>query len=178
MAEEKSNRKYNTQRTVGVWLVYIGVIIILSALMGDDLLIQPFTMGFGYFIGYFLIFGLPYVNNKLAYGKNSRLQDKMDNYSIIFTIILCTISGLVIGFDDLRLLWLCIFIIIGIHFFGFYFSQGNLMIILGVLTILNSLIGILLISIPFLLFAVIDGIIKIIIGIKMLLMRSQLNSPL
>ncbi|MGG3888776.1 DUF6609 family protein [Metabacillus fastidiosus] len=178
MNEEKSNRKYNTQRTVGVWLVYIGVIIILSAITGGDLFIQPFIMGLGYFIGYFLIFGLPYVNNKLSYGKNSKFQDRMDNYSIIFTIILCTLGGLVIGFDDLRLLWLCIFIIIGIHFFGFYFSQGKLMLMLGVLTILNSLVGILLINFPFLLFAAIDGTIKIIIGVKMLFMRRQLNSPL
>ena len=178
MEERKSNSEYKTQRTVGVWLVYIGVIIILSAIIGGDLFIQPFIMGFGYFIGYFLIFGLPYVNKKLSYGKNSRFQDKMDNYSIIFTIILCTLIGLVIGFDDLRLLWLCIFIVIGIHFFGFYFSQGKLMLILGILTIVNSLVGVFLISVPFLLFAAIDGIIKAIIGFKMLFMRRQLNSPL
>ena len=142
---QKKNREYNTQRTVGVWLLYIGVIIILSAITSGDLFIQPFLMGFGYFIGYFLIFGLPYVNKKLSYGKNSKFQDRIDNISVILTIILCTLCGLVIGFDDLRLLWLCIFIVIGIHFFGFYFSQGKLMILLGILTILNSLVGILLI---------------------------------
>ena len=167
----ENNREYNTQRTVGVWLLYIGVIIILSAITSGDLFIQPVLMGLCYFIGYFLIFGLSYVNKKLSYGKNSKFQDRMDNYSIIFTIILCTLCGLVIGFDDLRLLWLCIFIVIGIHFFGFYFSQGKIMILLGILTTLNSLLGILLISVPFLLFAVIDGIIKIIIGFKMLFMR-------
>lgn len=176
MDTEKNNREYNTQRTVGVWLVYIGVIIILSGITGDDLFIQPFIMGFGYFIGYFLIFGLPFVNKKLSYGKNSKFQDKMDNISVIFAIILCTFCGLVIGFDDLRLLWLCIFIVIGIHFFGFYFSQGKLMLLLGALTILNSLIGILLISVPFLLFAVIDGILKIILGFIMLFMKRQLNN--
>lgn len=171
MDERKVNIEYNTQRTVGVWLVYIGVIIILSAITGADLFIQPFIMGFGYFIGYFLIFGLPYVNKKLAYGKNSKFQEKMDNYSVLLTIILCTLIGLVIGFEDLRLLWLCIFIVIGIHFFGFYFSQGKIMLLLGILTIVNSLVGIFLISVPFLLFAAIDGIIKVLIGIKMLFTR-------
>ena len=171
----KSNREYNTQRTVGVWLVYIGSIIILSAITSGHLFMQPFLIGFGYFIGYFLIFGLPYVNKKLSYGKNSKFQDKMDNYSIIFTIILCTLCGLVIGFDDLRLLWLCIFVVIGIHFFGFYFSQGKIMLVLGILTIVNSLVGILFVSTPFLLFAAIDGILKISIGVKMLYMRRQLN---
>ncbi|VDG96567.1 Uncharacterised protein [Lysinibacillus sphaericus] len=177
MDEGKSNRQYNNQRTVGVWLIYIGVIIILSACIGSDLFIQPFIMGFGYFIGYFLIFGLPYVNKKLSYGENSNFQNWMDNYSIIFTIILCTLVGLLIGFEDLRLLWLCIFIVIGIHFFGFYFSQGKIMLLLGILTLVNSLLGIFLISVPFLLFAAMDGFIKITIGCKMLFMKRQLSSP-
>lgn len=175
MGRVETDQKYNTQRTVGVWLVYIGVIIILSALTGGDLLIQPFIMGFGFFIGFFLIFSLPFVNNRLAYGKNSKFQDRMDNISIAVTIILCTLSGLIIGFDDLRLLWLIIFIIIGIHFFGFYFSQGKIMLILGGLTALNALVGILLISVPFLLFAVLDGMIKIVFGCKMIVMKRQLN---
>ena len=100
------NREYNTQRTCGVWLVYIGVIIIVSAMSGGELLIQPFILGIGYSLGYFLIFVLPYLNRKLAYGNNSKFQDKMDNITIIVTITLCTICGLFIGLDNLRLLWL------------------------------------------------------------------------
>ena len=42
------NREYNTQRTCGVWLVYIGVIIIVSAISGGELLIQPFILGVGF----------------------------------------------------------------------------------------------------------------------------------
>ncbi|MGM8215441.1 DUF6609 family protein [Bacillaceae bacterium W0354] len=169
-------REYNTQRTVGVWLIYIGLIIILAAITGGELYIQPFIMGVGFFIGYFLIFGLPFVNNKLAYGKNSKFQDRMDNISVVVTIILCTLCGLTIGFENLRLLWLCIFIIIGIHFLGFYFSQGKLMLVIGVLTSLNSIIGIFLVSIPFLLFAVIDSVIKISFGIKMITLKRQKNN--
>ncbi len=173
---QKVEREYNTQRTVGLWLLYIGVIIILSAIFGGDLFIQPFIMGFGYFIGFILILGLPYVNNKLAYGKNSKFQDRMDNVSVVITIVLCTLCGLLIGNDDLRLLWLSIFIIIGIHFFCFYFSQGNLMIWLGIVTTLNSLVGIFFVSAPFLLFALIDGVIKIIFGFKMLFKKRQIYS--
>ncbi|PWU67879.1 DUF6609 family protein [Gracilibacillus dipsosauri] len=173
MGGEGSEREYNTQRTVGVWLVYVGVIIIVSAIMGGDLFIHPFIMGFGYFIGFFLILVLPFLNNKLSYGKNSKFQDRMDNISVVVTIVLCTICGLIIGSDDLRLLWLCIFTIIGIHFFGFYFSQGKIILLLGVLTTVNSIMGILLVSVPFLLFAMIDGILKVIYGFKMLLMKRQ-----
>jgi len=165
------NREYNTQRTCGVWLVYIGVIIIVSAMSGGELLIQPFILGVGYSLGYFLIFVLPYLNRKLAYGNNSKFQNKMDNITLIVTVILCTICGLFIGFDNLRLLWLSILIVIGIHFFGFYFSQGKLMIVLGVLTIINGLLGILIVNIPFLVVALIDATLKIVIGFRMFFNR-------
>ncbi|MDL4842360.1 DUF6609 family protein [Aquibacillus rhizosphaerae] len=163
--------EFNTQRTCGLWLVYIGLIIIISAIIGGELLIQPFLIGFGFFIGYFVIFVFPYVNQKLSYGKNSKFQDRMDNIAVFLNIILCTLCGLVIGSGNLRLLWLCIFIAVGIHFFGFYFSQGKIMLLLAALTIFNSLLGLFLISVPFLLFAVIDGVIKIGFGIKMLMQR-------
>ncbi|WP_010268813.1 DUF6609 family protein [Paenibacillus senegalensis] len=170
-----SSREYNTQRTVGVWLLYIGVIIIISAAAGGDLFIHPYIMGFGYFVGFLLILVLPFVNNKLSYGKNTKFQDRMDNVSVAVTIVLCTICGLVIGTEDLRLLWLCILTIIGVHFFGFYFSQGKIMLLLGVLTTANAVMGILLADIPFLLLAAIDGMLKVVFGIKMLFMRRPPN---
>lgn len=167
------NREYNTQRTCGVWLIYIGIIIIVSAISGGELLIQPFILGFGYFLGYFLIFMLPFLNRKLSYGNNSKFQDKMDNITMLVTVILCTFCGVFIGFDNLRLLWLSILIVIGIHFFGFYFSQGKLLIVLGALTTINGLVGILLINIPFLVVALIDGTLKIVVGFRLLFKRQD-----
>ncbi|MFP7486964.1 DUF6609 family protein [Priestia filamentosa] len=167
--------EFNTQRTCGLWLIYIGFIIIFSALVGDHLLIQPFILGIGYFIGFLSIFVLPFVNQKLAFGKNTKFQDRMDNLSTVLNVLLCTACGLLIGFDDLRLFWLSIFIAVGIHFFGFYFSQGKMMILLGILTIINGVIGILLISIPFILFALIDGILKLLIGLKMITIKRTVN---
>lgn len=166
-----NNYKYNTQRTCGVWLIYIGAIIIVSAISGGDLSIQPFVLGFGGFFGYLIIFMLPYINRKLAYGKNSKFQDKIDNINVIITIILCTLCGMFIGFENSRLVWLSILIVIGIHFFAFYFSQGKWMIVLGILAITNGVLGIIFFNIPFLVFASIDGLIKIVIGIKMLFMK-------
>ncbi|MFC4403840.1 DUF6609 family protein [Gracilibacillus xinjiangensis] len=171
-----TRREYNTQRTVGVWLIYIGVIIILSAITGGELFIQPYIMGFGFFIGFFLIFGLPFVNNKLAYGKNSKFQDRMDNISVAVTFILCTLCGLIIGFDDLRFVWLCIFFVIGVHFLGFYFSQGKLMLFLGGITAFIAVMGILFANIPFLLLALLDGIVKIIFGFQMLFKKREWNN--
>ncbi|MGM0845693.1 MAG: DUF6609 family protein [Bacillota bacterium] len=164
-------REYPSQRTCGVWLIYIGSLIIISALAAGELLIQPFLLGFGYFAGFVFILVLPFVNRKLAFGKNTKFQDKMDNLSVAGNVLLCTACGLIIGFENLRLLWLCIFIAVGIHFFGFYFSQGKLMLLLGFLTILNGIMGLLMISIPFIVFALIDGGLKLLVGIKMASMK-------
>ncbi len=53
MGGEGREREYNTQRTVGVWLVYVGVIIIVSAIMGGDLFIHPFYYGVWLFYWFF-----------------------------------------------------------------------------------------------------------------------------
>lgn len=166
---------YNNQRVCGLWLSYIGIIIILSAFSGGKLLIQPFLIGFGYVIGYIIIFILPYINQKLSYGKNTRFQDRMDNISLLFLVVFSTLCGLLIGVSDLRLLWLSIFLVVGIHFFGFYFSQGKLLIWLGLLTVANAVLGLILINTPFIIFAIIDGLLKISFGIKMLQMRRAIS---
>ncbi|WP_214483116.1 DUF6609 family protein [Bacillus sp. SM2101] len=163
--------KYPTQRTGGVWLIYVGIIIIFSALVGGDLLIQPFILGLGYLVGFIAILGLPFVNRKLAYGENTKFQNKMDNLFTLLNVLLCTACGFIIGFDNLRLFWLSIFIAVGIHFFGLYFSQGKMMILLGSFTILNGILGLLIIDVPFLVFAIIDGLLKFIIGVKLINMR-------
>ncbi|XKE94139.1 hypothetical protein LG326_13310 [Metaplanococcus flavidus] len=164
-------RQFNTQRTCGLWLVYIGLLIIASASLGGEHLIQPVLLGFGFFIGYILIFVLPYINRLLAYGQNTKFQDRMDNISVALNVVLCTLCGLIIGFEDLRTVWLAIFIAVGIHFFGFYFSQGRLLILLAVLTVVNGIAGLALSNIPFLVFAFIDGGLKMLIGLKMLTLK-------
>ncbi|ARK32379.1 DUF6609 family protein [Halalkalibacter krulwichiae] len=170
-------REYNTQRTCGVWLVYIGVIVIVSALLGGDLLIQPLVLGIGYFVGFLLILVFPFVNRKLAYGKSTKFQDRMDNIAIVLNVVLCTACGLLIGFENVRLFWLSIFIVVGVHFFGFYFSQGRSMIVLGLLTVVNGLLGLVLIGVPFIVFALLDGGLKLLVGLKMFTMKREVNVP-
>ncbi|WP_156907960.1 DUF6609 family protein [Atopococcus tabaci] len=171
--EAEKNAVYNNQRMAGVWLIYIGTVILAAAFLGGKLLIQPFVMGIGFCVGYFLIFGLPFVGRKLSYGKDTKFQQRMDNLSVLLSVVLCTIAGIVIGFEDARLVWLLILLFIGLHFFGFYFSQGKLMLLLGILTTLNALAGLWLVHMPFLFFAVMDSVWKIGFGIKFLSMKRE-----
>lgn len=165
---ENKRNKYPTQRTSGVWLVYIGLIIILATAVGGDLLVQPYVIGIGYALGFFFILALPFVNRRLAYGENTKFQERFDNLAIVLNFVLCTLCGLYIGFSDLRLLWLCLFIAIGVHFVLFYFSQGGWMLVLAALTTANAALGLILTDVPFFIFAVVDGTLKIGVGIKLL----------
>lgn len=162
---------FNSQRTCGVWLIYIGLIILAATIAGGELLINPIIFGFGYFIGFIFIIVMPYVNRKLAYGKNSKFQDNMDNISILLNIILCTACGMIIGFEDVRTLWLSILIVVGIHFFGFYFSHGKWVIVLGILTLINGIAGLILLQVPFIIFGIVDSLIKLVIGIRMFFLK-------
>lgn len=169
---KKRRNHYPTQRTSGVWLIYIGLLIILSASTGGELLIQPLVIGIGYVLGFFLILVLPFVNRRLAYGENTKFQERFDNLAIWLNVVLCTACGLILGFSDLRVLWLSLFIAVGVHFVLFYFSQGIWMIVLAALTIANGLVGLVLADVPFIIFAVIDGGVKILIGAKLLAQKS------
>lgn len=165
--KKENTRIYNNQRVGGVWLIYIGIVIILSALMDRELLIQPVVLGVGFGVGYFIIYGLPFIKKRLSYGKDSKFQERMDNLSVFGSVILCTFVGIWIGFDDARFVWLLILLIIGLHFLGFYFSLGKYIVILGLLSTLNALAGLILVNVPFLVFALIDGLLKIGFGIKL-----------
>ena len=169
-------RPYHTQRICGLWLTYIGSLIVLASFWGGDLLIHPVILGVGYFVGFFAIYVLPYANQKLAFGKSTKFQDTMDTFSIVLNVLLCTACGLIIGFDDLRLFWLSIFIAVGVHFFGFYFSQGRLLIFLGILTIINGLTGLLLTTVPFIFFALMDGFLKLLFGIKLMVAKQCVHA--
>lgn len=47
------------------------------------------------------------------------------------------------------------------------------MVLLGILTVLNGVLGLILISSPFIFFALIDGLLKLLIGVKMMSKRKE-----
>lgn len=165
---QTKHRSYNTQRVVGVWFLYIGVIVVLSSVFAGDFIFHPYIFGVGFIVGYVTIFGLPVVSKKLAYGKNTKFQDNMDNLSIGVSLILMTLCGTLIGFENLRLLWLAVFTILGFHLMGFYFSQGPIVLLMGALVATNGVLGLSLSLVPFVLFAIVDGFLKIGFGIYMI----------
>lgn len=164
--------QHHTQRTCGVWLMYIGIVIMIAVWTAGEFLIQPVIFGLGYCFGFILILVLPCVNRKLATGRQTTFQNSMDNLAVTFNIIFCSLCGWMIGISDLRLLWLSVLLVVGLHFLGFYFSQGKWIVVLGVLTVLNALAGLIFMEIPFLLVGTLDGVLKLLFGIKLFSLRT------
>ncbi|EKN71522.1 hypothetical protein BABA_01190 [Neobacillus bataviensis LMG 21833] len=157
--------KYPNQRIAGLWFIWIGIIIILSAIFSNHLFIQPALFAGGFAIGFLLLYILPFSKKKLSYGEPTKVQKIASNASLALMVVLIMASVQWIGHSDLRTLWLSIFLAVGIHFVPFFVVHGKSLLLLALLTILCSILGLVLTSVPFHYFAYADAIIKIIFGI-------------
>lgn len=75
-----------------------------------------------------------------------------------------------------RMIWLGAFLAVGLHFFPFYFVHGVSMIGIAILCSANAVIGMFVPTIPFIVLALIDGIIKIGFGIYLLFFSKPTKS--
>ena len=69
-----------------------------------------------------------------------------------------------------RRFWLWMLVAVGAHFLVFTFSHGPLAGLLGILVILNALIGLWLTTVNYRVFWVIDGVLTAGIGLAMVLL--------
>nr|WP_066071886.1 DUF6609 family protein [Neobacillus soli] len=74
--------KYPNQRIAGLWFIWIGIIIILSAVFSNGLLIQPALFAGGFTIGFLLLYILPFSKKKLSYGESTKVQKMTSNASL------------------------------------------------------------------------------------------------
>ncbi len=157
--------KYPNQRIAGPWFIWIGIIIILAAVFGNGLFLQPALFAGGFAIGFLIIFILPFIKKKLSYGTPSKVQKIASNASMGLMVVLIMVYVQYIHHSDLRTLWLVIFLIVGIHFIPFFIVHGKTLLLLAFLTILCSVLGLVLTSVPFSYFVYIDALIKICFGV-------------
>ena len=169
---------YATKKTCGIWFAIIGVVIIVSSLLGYDLCVNPITFVVGYGIGFYLCYGnKKIIFNRLASSQPSCFQEKMSNIALGSLALFCALFGSFcwLTHQNMRNIWLSLFIATALHFFVFYFVHGKSVVVLGILCLAYSVIGLLLANIPFLYIAVLDGITKIIIGVAMIFQKRGNN---
>lgn len=156
--------KYPNQRLAGMWFIWIGIIIILAIVFANGFFIQPALFAGGFAFGFLTIYILPFIKNKLSYGKPTKSQKIASDASMGLMAVLITVSVQWIGHSDLRTLWLVIFLCVGIHFIPFSIVHGKSLLFLGFITILCSFLGLILKSVPFSYFAYTDALVKICFG--------------
>lgn len=158
---------YPTIRIGGLWFLWIGVVIILASLLtfGQTFNGPIFALGFILGIGGILINRR--VRASLAFGETSKRQRTAMWAGVGLQAVLFII--LANGFPNLdpRTFWLAALIIVGIHLFPFSLLHGPRAAFLGVLCIASAVLGVLLIGVPFWVFGVIDGVLKLLFGLWM-----------
>ena len=73
--------------------------------------------------------------------------------------------------------WLWVLMIVGVHFLPMAVSFGPLFLLLGGACISNAALGLLLPDVPFGLFGLVDGVLKVVVGAGSLRTRSASGAP-
>lgn len=165
-----SDYHYPRQRINGVWLIIVGIAMLtltmklINGFPNPDIFVILYSLGMFWQLN-------KHTRQKLSVGPGTKAQSHWANGAIIIMMALMLLvflpswlQGGVVTYAMMRRIWLEIMIVIGIHFFFFIPVHGKLMGILGGLTIINSLLGLLL-GWPLDLVFVIDGLLKLIFGL-------------
>jgi hypothetical protein len=169
---KNENLRFLNKRLCGMWLIWIGFIIILSIIVGGKYYLNPIIFGVGYSIGMLIIFRSKTIKKVFSYGLPSKFQIKMIRVSIMLMLLLIFLfSGRYFDTSDYRRIGLGVLLAIAIHFIPFSFVHGKLLLYLSIASIINILIGMLNLNISFYYLAIIDGILKIIFGVMLLMSK-------
>ncbi|MCB2356095.1 DUF6609 family protein [Clostridium estertheticum] len=154
------------KRLCGLWLIWIGFIIIFGTIIGGKYVLNPFIFGIGYVLGMSIMFHSTLLKKKFSYGQNTKFQTNMGNISIISMFVLMSLfSGRYFATNNYRLIWLGALLATGIHFIPFSFVHGKLSLFLSIPLIINALIGMIDLNISFYYLGIIDGLIKVLFGV-------------
>ena len=86
--EKGEKLEFLNKRIVGLWLIWIGVVIIIATIVGGEFLVHPVVFGGGYFTGFLFILRNKYLRKKLSFGPLSKFQSKVGNLSIVLLFVL------------------------------------------------------------------------------------------
>lgn len=175
--QKKEIREYNDKRCCGLWFLIIGVVIIISAIFGGEQKLHPVIFTVGFVVGFYLSAINQKIVSKLSYGKSSKFQNNMAVFSIaILFPLMFVLSGSFFPTQNWRMIWLGAFLAVGLHFIPFYFVHSASMLGIAALCSANAVVGIFVPTIPFIVSAFIDGLIKIGFGIYLLFFSKPTKS--
>jgi hypothetical protein len=160
--EHAARAHYPMARRGGLFLVLIGVALIAAiALSGGALVSYPV-----FFAGSGLALLSLFVSRRLSDGRPTRAQLLALAAAIALEVVLFALLPRVLppGTSE-PVRWLWVLMIVGVHFLPMAVCFGPLFLLLGGACISNAALGLLLPKAPFELFAVVDGVLKIFVGV-------------
>ena len=165
---------YPMARRGGLFLVLIGAALIAAiALSGGALVSYPvFFAGMG-----IAILSL-FVSGQLSDGRPTRAQLAALAAAIVLEAVLFALLPRVLPPGTREAVrWLWVLMIVGVHFLPMAVSFGPLFLLLGGACISNAALGLLLPEIPFELFGLVDGALKVFVGVGTLRGRPAATAP-
>lgn len=142
------------------------------------MILNPYIFVIGYSVGFYVCYGnRKIIYDKLATGQQTPFQKKASDIALFSLCFFCGIFGGIcwLTHQDVRTIWLCLFLATALHFFLFYFVHGRIVVVLGLLCLVYSVIGLIFPAVPFLSIAYVDGITKIVVGVIMILSKPGNN---
>lgn len=162
----------------GLFVICMGLGITVGGLLGEHRLVVPLIGGA---VLAFILQSIFARRLTESLGKPTRTQVMTLVGAIILEFILTGVVFLVFKNDfasgaSPRNFWLWILLVVGSHFLIIAVAQGPLMLVLGLLCIINAIVGLLVPNVSLAVFWFTDGLLKIIVGALMLMTRPPKKS--
>jgi hypothetical protein len=156
-------------RSGGLFVLFVGLGIVAGAMLGENHLLAPLIVG-----ACLALIAQSIFRGRLVQplGTPTRVQIVALISAIVLEIILTGVIAYAFHFRQSRSFWMWILLVVGSHFLIIAIAQGRMLLLLGVLCIVNALIGLWVPNVPLLIFWLIDGLLKIIVGGWMLSTRA------
>ena len=161
---------YPMVRSGGLFLVFISLGLISAIFFSGDALVN-YTI---FFVGIAVATISLFAAKRLSFGSPTRFQIVALVSAIGIEIMLFRVMGRTLppGTDE-HIRWLWVSIIVGAHFFPMALCFGPRMLLLGGACIANSVAGLLLVNMPYEIFGLLDGILKLGFGMWLLSTKPQ-----
>ena len=160
--------RYPMARRGGLFLVLIGAGLIAAIALSGDALVsyRVFFAGLGVAIASLLVSG------RRSDGRPTRAQVLALAAAIALEAVLFALLARLLppGTSE-PVRWLWVLLIVGVHFLPMAVSFGPLFLLLGGACISNAALGLLLPEVPFELFGLVDGALKLVVGVGALRAR-------
>jgi hypothetical protein len=156
---------YPMMRGAGLFVLLVGLGITIGGLLGKKYVV-PMLIGGGVLA---ILSQIIQVKGLTNFGG---IPTRAQLYALYIGIASeAVLIGLVVYFirdRSSRRFWLWILLVVGIHFIVLAYAQGPPLLLLGVLSMVNAIVGLRMTNVSYLKFWVFDGVLKIAIGAWML----------